>query len=120
MIQTCATEEFFEGALDLGHIHRSPNYIIYLDFIYQKKISSFFSDVCIRVIRKITNILYYNFAWEYFLYPAFVAFFDKTYFWNFQNGGFGEIFDLTVFCQSLLHFENFIEIFLSKFFESNS
>ena len=60
-----------------------------------------------RVVRRITNILYYNFAWEYVLYPPFLAFFDKTYFWKFQNGGFGEIFNLTVFCQSLLHFENF-------------
>ena len=43
-----------------------------------------------RVIRKIANILYYNFLWGYVLYTPFVAFFIKTYFWNFQNGGFGE------------------------------
>ena len=43
-----------------------------------------------RVIRKITNISYYNIVWEYVLYTPFVAFFIKTYFWNFQNGRFGE------------------------------
>ena len=42
-----------------------------------------------RVIRKITNISYYNIVREYVLYTPFVAFFIKTYFWNFQNGGFG-------------------------------
>ena len=54
----------------------------------------------IRVIRKITNISYYNIVWEYDLYTPFVAFFIKTYFWNFQNGGFGEKFRH--------HFENFM------------
>ena len=43
-----------------------------------------------RVIRKITNISYYKIVWEYVLYTPFVAFFIKTYFWNFQNGEFGE------------------------------
>ena len=55
----------------------------------------------------------------FYIPTPFEAFFIITCFWNFQNGGFEKKINLTVFCQYLPHFENFIEIFLSKFFKSN-
>ena len=58
------------------------------------------------MIRKITN-----FVWEYVLYTAFEAFFIIISFWNFQKGGFGKKSNLTVFCQYMPHFENFIDFF---------
>ena len=41
------------------------------------------------------------------------------FFGIFKMDDLGNIFDLTVFCKSQLNFDNFIEFFWSKFFESN-